>query len=90
MWQVPFSGPPPLFRCLHIPFGFKCMFIMMFLQGNVVSPEKVHPRLWVGSNRKFRAKPYGPTNTDKHNKVRMCVGILGKKSKQNCTAKATF
>ena len=46
---------------------------MMFgrlLKCNVVPPEKIHPRLWVGSNRKFRAKPYGPTNTDKHNKPR--------------------
>ncbi|CAB3997116.1 MKI67 FHA domain-interacting nucleolar phospho -like, partial [Paramuricea clavata] len=46
---------------------------MMFgrlLKCNVVSPEKIHPRLWVGSNRRFRAKPYGTTNTDKHNKPR--------------------
>ena len=46
----------------------KCSLI-----GNVVSPEKVHPRLWVGSNRKFRAKPYGPTHTDKHNKVKWVI-----------------
>ena len=42
----------------------------MFL-GNVVPQEKIHPRLWKGSNRRFRPKPYGPTEVEKQNKVRI-------------------
>ncbi|XP_046845954.1 MKI67 FHA domain-interacting nucleolar phosphoprotein-like [Xenia sp. Carnegie-2017] len=46
---------------------------MMFgrlLKCNVVSKEKIHPRLWAGCNRRFRSKLSGPTNTDIHNKPR--------------------
>ncbi|XP_028399417.1 MKI67 FHA domain-interacting nucleolar phosphoprotein-like [Dendronephthya gigantea] len=46
---------------------------MMFgrlLKCNVVPKEKIHPRLWIGSNRRFRTKPYGRTNTDNHNRPR--------------------
>ncbi|EDO45906.1 predicted protein [Nematostella vectensis] len=46
---------------------------MMFgrlLKCKVVPNEKIHPRLWKGSNRKFRHVPRRQIDIDRHNKVK--------------------
>lgn len=39
------------------------------LQCRVIPPEEVHPKLWIGANRKFRPIPKGRAERLKHNAV---------------------
>lgn len=43
------------------------------LQCKVIPPEKVHPELWVGANRKWRRIPVGRMERQEHNKVGAAV-----------------
>ena len=45
------------------------------LQCKLIAPEKLHPDLWVGSNRKWKLIPKGRIARLAHNKVRICLSF---------------
>eukprot|EP00252_Welwitschia_mirabilis_P026269 TRINITY_DN8539_c0_g1_i1.p1 TRINITY_DN8539_c0_g1~~TRINITY_DN8539_c0_g1_i1.p1 ORF type:complete len:217 (+),score=37.40 TRINITY_DN8539_c0_g1_i1:160-810(+) len=51
--------------CMHNYLLYEHM-----LQVHLIPPEKVHPRLWKGSNREFRVVDFRKRHRECHNKVR--------------------
>ena len=49
------------------------MFLFSFFTGKVIPNDRVHPRLWKGSNRKFRFIPWQKNEIKKQNKVSAIV-----------------
>lgn len=56
-------------QCLN---GYTKESNLMFnrLLGKVVSPDKIHPRMWVGANRKFGKVSRRDVEVKKQNKVK--------------------
>lgn len=46
------------------------------LQCKIVPADQVHPKLWIGANRKFRPVPKGRIERLRHNAVRPCFPLL--------------
>ena len=46
------------------------------LRCKVVPKEEVHPRLWIGANRKYRAVPGGRKARQEHNRVSL-MSLVG-------------
>ena len=56
-----------------------------FFAGKVIPNDRVHPRLWKGSNRKFRFIPRKKNEIKKQNKVSAIVsGQFRKKNSSSC------